>query len=44
MGGFGEGIEALIKFCTWFVPIAGALAAWKLFDIAIWLFHHIHIS
>lgn len=41
--GVFEGIEFLIKIlavlCIIFVP----LGIWKLVDIGIWLYHHVHV-
>lgn len=44
MGGIGEGIEALIQLFLFLLVVAVPLALWKLFDIAYWLFYHVHIS
>jgi hypothetical protein len=44
MEGLAQGIDATVRLCFFLIIVAVPLALWKLFDIAYWLFHHVHIS
>jgi hypothetical protein len=39
-----DGTETLIKALLILVVIFVPLGIWQLFEIIIWIFHHIHIS
>jgi hypothetical protein len=44
VSGYGDAVDALVWGCAIMLFISVPLAIWKLIDIAIWLYHHIHVT
>jgi len=43
LGGIGQGMLTAVTFLVAGGLVMLPLAVWKLVDIAIWLWHHVHI-
>lgn len=42
--GMGEAIMALFYAFVAVLAVTVPLAIWKLIDIGIWIFHHVHVA